>query len=154
MKTTGRTSIWLMGGAIGLTLLIIYGLNSVLPFNLKYVKQVKSQLLRDNVKEWDIQSKPEFYGRTNQTDASYMWRTNLIVGDSTVMIVMRLDSFLFREKGYLVATTNREVFWVDRNGGVQPMKSKISTLTNVATTPRNQTPAHKRAPRMTSCSRS
>jgi hypothetical protein len=84
----------------------LYALNSCIPFNLTYVKRAKAQHLRDNVKEWEMQSRSESYGHTNQTDASYLWRTNLVSGNTPVSTVMR------------------EVFWVGRDGLAQAMTPK------------------------------
>lgn len=71
-----------------------------------------------------MQSRTDSYGHTNQTDASYIWRTNLVTAGGTIATVMRLDSSLFKNRGYLVATTNRDVFWVDRDGYAHAMTAE------------------------------
>jgi len=101
-----------------------YAVNWLVPFNLTYTKRVKASYLRNEVKEWKMLGEPKSYGHTNETVVSYVWRTNLNVGSGSVSTVMRLDSALFRDRGYLVATSNREVFWVGRDGRAEPMSPK------------------------------
>jgi hypothetical protein len=99
-------------------------LNWAIPFNLQYSKKVKAQRLRDNVKEWQLRAKPEMYGYTNETEICYVWRTNLLVRETTVSIIMRLDSCFFHGRGSLLATEKQEVFWVGRNGTVEALRDK------------------------------
>jgi hypothetical protein len=119
MQTLGLIASGALVLALG-----VYTLNSCIPFSLTYVKRAKAQHLRDDVKEWQMLSSPGSYGHTNQTDASYLWRTNLVAANASISTVMRLDSSLFRNRGYLVATTNREVFWVGRDGRAEAMSPK------------------------------
>ena len=123
MMTRIQSVVVIASGALVLVL-GAYTLNCCVPFSLAYVKRVKAQHLRDDVKEWEMLSRPESYGHTNHTDACYLWQTNLVAGDAAVSTVMRLDSSLFRNRGYLVATSNREVFWVGRDGRVEAMLPK------------------------------
>ncbi|HQI32429.1 MAG: hypothetical protein GYA76_08785 [Verrucomicrobia bacterium] len=118
-----RTLVLIASGALVLAL-GVYTLNSCIPFSLAYVKRAKAQHLRDDVKEWQMLSSPESFGRTNQTDTSYLWRTNMVAADVSISTVMRLDSSLFRNRGYLVATSNREVIWVGRDGRAEAMSPK------------------------------
>jgi len=134
MTARMRTLVLIASGALVLAL-GVYTLNSCIPFSLAYVKRAKAQHLRDDVKEWQMLSSPESFGRTNQTDTSYLWRTNqtdtsylwrtnLVAADVSISTVMRLDSSLFRNRGYLVATSNREVIWVGRDGRAEAMSPK------------------------------
>jgi len=123
MTTRMRTLGLITFGALVLAL-GAYTLNCCIPFSLTYVKRVKAHHLRNHVKEWQMLSSPESYGHTNQTEATYLWRTNLVAANTSILTVMRLDSSLFRNRGYLVATTNREVFWVGRDGRAEAMSSQ------------------------------
>ncbi len=123
MTARMRTLVLIASGALVLAL-GVYTLNSCIPFSLAYVKRAKAQHLRDDVKEWQMLSSPESFGRTNQTDTSYLWRTNMVAADVSISTVMRLDSSLFRNRGYLVATSNREVIWVGRDGRAEAMSPK------------------------------
>ena len=123
MTTRMRTLGLIVSGALVLAL-GVYALNSCIPFSLTYVKRVEAHRLRNDVKEWQMLSMPESYGRTNQTGASYLWRTNLVAANASISTVMRLDSSLFRNRGYLVATSNREVFWVGRDGRAEAISPK------------------------------
>lgn len=123
MTARMRTLVLIASGALVLAL-GVYTLNSCIPFSLAYLKRAKAQHLRDDVKEWQMLSSPESFGRTNQTDTSYLWRTNMVAADVSISTVMRLDSSLFRNRGYLVATSNREVIWVGRDGRAEAMSPK------------------------------
>lgn len=115
----------LLGASVVLLVAIgLYALNYCIPFNLTYVKQVKAQHLRDDVKEWKMLGEPASYGHTNETVTSYVWRTNIVVGSAPVPAVMRLESSLFRGRGYLVATEKQEVFWVEPDGHAEPLDGK------------------------------
>jgi len=118
-----RTPVLVISAA-ALVAFCAYALNSLVPFNLAYTKRVKASYLRNEVKEWQMLGEPKFYGHTNETLASYVWRTNLIVQSAPVSTVMRLDSTLFRDRGYLVATTNQEVLWVSRKGCAEPLSAQ------------------------------
>lgn len=102
----------------------VFVLNSCIPFSLTYVKRAQAHHLWNDVKEWQMLSRPESYGHTSQTHACYLWRTNLVAAGTSVSTVMRLDSSLFRNRGYLVATSNREVFWVGRDGRAELISPK------------------------------
>jgi hypothetical protein len=115
---------FLGASAVLLVAIGIYALNYCIPFNLTYVKQVKAQHLRDNVKEWKMLGEPASYGHTNETDTSYVWRTNLTVASAPISAVMRLDSALLRGRGYLLVTENQKVFWVGQDGHVKPLDEK------------------------------
>lgn len=119
MRTVGRIAL----GVVVLAL-SVYGLNCCIPFNFRYVKNVEAYHLRTSVKDWQMRSMPECYAYTSQLSATYIWRTNLGVGNTSVPTVMRLDSALFRNRGYLVATSNREVFWVGRDGRAEALSTK------------------------------
>mgnify|MGYP000879885226 CR=1 FL=1 len=123
MMTQLRTPVLVVSVA-ALLAFCAYAVNWLVPFNLTYTKRVKASYLRNEVKEWKMLGEPKSYGHTNETVVSYVWRTNLNVGSGSVSTVMRLDSALFRDRGYLVATSNREVFWVGRDGRAEPMSPK------------------------------
>jgi len=123
MTTRMRTLGLIVSGALAIAL-VVYTLNFCIPFSLTYVKRAMAHHLRNDVKEWQMLSSPPSYGHTNQTCACYLWRTNLVAGSSSVSTVMRLDSSLFRIRGYLVATSNREVFWVGRDGRIEAISPK------------------------------
>ena len=107
-----------------LVALCAYALNSCIPFNLAYMKRVKASHLRNDVKEWRMLGEPKSYGHTNETDVSYLWRTNVTVGGALVSTVIRLDSSLLRGRGYLVATEKQEIFWVGLDGRAEPLDGK------------------------------
>lgn len=123
MTTRMQTLALTVSGALVLGLGVC-ALNTRIPFGLTYVKRVMAHHLQNDVKEWEMLSRPESYGHTNSTEVSYLWRTNLGTANGSVSTVMRLDSPLFRDRGYLVATTNQEVFWVGRDGRVEAMSPK------------------------------
>jgi hypothetical protein len=77
-------------GVFGILLVALcaYALNSCIPFNLAYMKRVKASHLRNDVKEWRMLGGPKSYGHTNETDVSYLWRTNATVGGALVSTVM------------------------------------------------------------------
>lgn len=95
-----------------------------LPGNLTYMKRAKGHHLSNDVKEWEMLSRPQNYGHTNLTHEDYLWRTNLVVGSNVITTVMRLDSSLFSNRGYLVADSNRVVFWVRRDGRAEALWRK------------------------------
>ncbi len=83
---------------------------------------VESYHLRNCVKEWQLQSKPVFYSYTNRIETAYLYKTNIVVGSNIYSSVIRLDSPYFRNRGYLLATENQEIFWVDFNGRIKELK--------------------------------
>jgi len=119
MRTLGRIALGAVVLALGVCVL-----NCCIPFNFRYVQNVEAHHLRTSVREWQLRSMPESYARTSQIDTTYIWRTNLVVGNTSVWTLMRLDSSLFRNRGYLVATSNGEVFWVGRDGRAKALSAK------------------------------
>ena len=114
----------LIVSGIGIVALCLWGCNSFIPFSLADTKVFEAHHLRDNVKDWEMRLKPESYGYTNNLHASYIYRTNIIFGSNVYTSIMRLDSSNFRNRGYLLATENQEVFWVGADGRVEELKSR------------------------------
>jgi hypothetical protein len=87
----------------------------------KDAKLHKAGDLSREVKAWKMESRPEAYGFTNALQACYIYRTNIVFRSSVYHSIMRLDSSLFRSKGYLLATDQQELFWIESSGPVQKL---------------------------------
>ena len=116
----------LIGSGIGVIALCLWGLDL---FFLADTKILESYHLRSDVKEWDLRSKPEGYGYTNSFDSTCIYRTNIVVSSNVFSSVLRHDCVNFRNKGYLLATENRDIFWVGANGHVEKIEAKANEIT-------------------------
>jgi hypothetical protein len=114
--------ILLIVSLVAFLTLCLMVLNIYIPFNFKDMIYVESYHLRNCVKEWQLQSKPVFYSYTNRIETAYLYKTNIVVGSNIYSSVIRLDSPYFRNRGYLLATENQEIFWVDFNGRIKELK--------------------------------
>ena len=114
---------------IGALALGLWGLYSLIPFNITHDFSVQAYHLRNSVKDWEMRSKPEIYGHSNSYQAYYHYKTNIVLGSNVFSSVMRLDCSGFRNRGYLLATENQRVFWVGVNRDVQELKPQGSGLT-------------------------
>jgi len=116
--------IILIASSVVLIALCLVILNICIPFGLEDMKYVESYHLRNSVKELQLRSKQELYSYTNKLETVYIYTTNIVFGSNVYSSIMRLDSPTFRNKGYLLATENREVFWVGTDGRLKELKLK------------------------------
>jgi hypothetical protein len=111
-----RWRVLLFAGAAFALCASLWACNLAIPFNLADTKVWGAHHLRDDVKDWSLMGRPQFYGRTNSSALCYLARSNIVCGAHAYTSVMRLDSDLFRGRGYLVATEDQKVFWIDGKG--------------------------------------
>lgn len=104
------------------TVLLLTVVSYYIPFGFEDMKYVESYHLRNCVMDYQLQSKPELYNYTNRMEAVYLFKTNIVIGSNVYPSIMRLDSLNFRNSGYLLATTNRKVYWIGVNGRSEELK--------------------------------
>lgn len=96
-----------------------------LPYGKVHLRNTETFILRGHLSVW--KSSSAFPGNIESLVAgehSKMgpFRTNFLYEGRAYSSIIRLDSGKLRGDGFLLGTTNAEVFWVSRNGTVRLMQ--------------------------------
>ncbi len=106
----------------------VLALNKVLPYGFEQRKEIRAIQLQSHLLAWRSAGAPEAQllvdkGETQMAKLSE-FRTNIQVGGTDFVTVLRLDSPEFQGRGYLVGTTNADIIWIDKNGEAKLLRRK------------------------------
>ena len=94
-----------------------------LPYGASHFQQIAASKLRGHLSAWKSSSafpnRIDSLVQSGERSSIVLFRTNLSYQGRAYQSVLRLDSKNFRAEGFLVGTTNAEVFWVSKQGEVK-----------------------------------
>jgi len=117
-----RWRIILVIGGICALCMSAWACNLAIPFSFSDTKVWHARHLRDDVKGWGLMGRPQLYGRTNTSSVCYLASSNIVCEGHSYTSVMRLDSDALRDHGYMLATEDQKVFWIDVKGHVEILR--------------------------------
>jgi hypothetical protein len=101
-------------------------LDKVLPYGFEHFRQRGAMELKSIVSSWKKSGEGTdellSHEKTNNDRHIFLHTTDFQANGTAYTSIIRFEAGTLRGKGFLVATTNAEVFWVSKKGKIERLK--------------------------------